>query len=121
MTTNPLVTRSEGGGGTFNLRAWCEETNATRLMERMERWYYVRKTDEGEVIDTIESVDANNIRKLIAGLPVPDFYGWPDARMNGYRRWLWNAAQAGMTQPIRPLGRPARRPERTLPAARTSC
>jgi hypothetical protein len=98
------LTEGLGGGPRepIDLRAWCEETNATKLMERMERWYFVHKGDEGEAIDTIEGVDAKNVRRLIAGQPVPDFYGWPEARMTGYRRWLWNVARAGTTVPIRP-------------------
>lgn len=96
MTTNPLAERRAAASTprTGGLRAWCDELNASRLAERMGRWYYVRKTGEGEQIDTLEGVDGANVRLLLAG-KLPDFYGWPKARMDGYRNWLRSVAEAG--------------------------
>jgi hypothetical protein len=88
-------------GQTMDLLAWCEEQNASPLFRRMERWYFVRDNEGTQAIDHIEGCDATNIRKMLDG-NLQDFMGWPPARMDGYRRWLWSCAERGLTQPVRP-------------------
>ena len=78
----------------IDLRAWCEERNAEPLFVRMERWYFVRQTDNGEQVDTLEGCDATNLRKLLDGT-LQDFIGWLPARTDGYRNWLHSVAERG--------------------------
>lgn len=93
---NPLALAREPVQSS-SLRAWCEEQNAKPLFRRMERWYYVTKSDGAETITSLTGCDANNVRRLIEGA-LPDFEGWPASRMNGYRRWLQSCAEAGFVQ-----------------------
>jgi hypothetical protein len=86
---------NEPRGGTVNLLAWCDEQNAKRIMERMERWYFVAVADGVERIDSLQGCDANNIRLMLDG-KLADFAGWAPSRMDGYRRWLWSVAEKGM-------------------------
>lgn len=80
-----------------SLRAWCDEQNAKRISERMDRWYFVVRSDGIDRIDTLTGVDGGNVRKVIAG-KLDDFAGWSASRMDGYRNWLWGVAQAGMLE-----------------------
>ena len=81
-----------------SLRAWCEETNAKKLMERMGKWYYVTRNEDGvEHIACLDGTDGENVRKVIAGT-LKDFVGWSPKRMDGYRRWLSSCVKAGMVE-----------------------
>lgn len=98
---NPLLSRNDNPASTqaISLLAWCDEQNHKPLMERMERWYYVTR-DENRIerIDCLHGCDASNVRKLLAGR-LETFAGWPDKRMDGYRRWLRQCLVAGMFEP----------------------
>lgn len=93
--------RSTAPESRIDLRAWCEAQNGKRLFERMGRWYFVREVDGADTIDCIEGTDGANVRRLLAG-NLPDFVGWSEARMSGYRRWLWDCARRGLTYEPRP-------------------
>jgi hypothetical protein len=103
MTSNPFDKHRQEtptGPTSEGLRAWCDENNRKKLTERMDRWYFVVKSDGIEKIDTLDGTDGGNVHKLLNG-KLEDFAGWPAARMDGYRRWLWTCAQAGLLEPIR--------------------
>lgn len=88
--TEGLGTRAE----KIDLFAWCAEQNAKPIFRRMSRWYYVAENDGAEVITALDGGDADNIRKLLDG-KLPDFVGWPEPRMAGYRKWLGMLARQG--------------------------
>lgn len=94
------LTDGPATGVKLDLRAWCAEQNGKKISRRMGRWYYVATVDGEERIDTLDGTDGDNVRKLIAG-ELQDFYGWPESRMQGYRRWLWSCAERGLTEPLR--------------------
>lgn len=85
---------------SVDLRAWCDEQNAKRISERMDRWYYVTQRDGMDIIDTLTGTDGGNVRKVLNGT-LEDFAGWAPARMDGYRRWLWSCAANGLIEPPR--------------------
>lgn len=106
MTSNPFdrhreAPRESASAVTdLELRRWCDEQNAKRITELMERWYYVTEKDGAPIVATLTGTDGGNVRKVIAGT-LEDFVGWSPKRMDGYRRWLWGVAQAGMLEPMR--------------------
>jgi hypothetical protein len=104
MTSNPFDKHRQqpaSGPTSESLRAWCDENNRKKLTERMGRWYFVVKVDGVEKVDTLDGADGANVHKLLNGV-LEDFAGWPANRMEGYRRWLWDCAQAGLVEAIRP-------------------
>lgn len=80
-----------------DLRAWCDEQNRKRITQRMGRWYYLREVDGETIADTLTGCDGENVHRLLNN-ELPDFAGWPPARMEGYRRWLRGVAEAGLLQ-----------------------
>lgn len=96
---NPFDKFRDGDGGPpkTDLRAWCEAQNRTKLAERMSRWYFVTEKDGSKLIDSLDGTDGENVRRLLDG-NLPDFHGWSEKRMQGYRRWLWNCAVRGLTE-----------------------
>ena len=94
--TNPLAARRAANDTPVktDLAEWCAENNAKPIFAKMSRWYFVTTNDGEDLIDSLQGSDADNLRKMLDG-EVIEFVGWPESRMEGYRRWLSDCARRG--------------------------
>lgn len=92
---NPLARSSNTDFPAAGLFEWCDEQNRKPLTEGMGRWYFIAGSDGVDRINTLTGTDGENVHRLLNG-ELPDFAGWPKARMDGYRKWLQECAQKGL-------------------------
>lgn len=92
--TNPLMTATAPVVRT-DLLAWCDENNRNPITKKLQRWYYVGESDEARRVCTLDGEDGFNVHRLLDG-NLPDFVGWSESRMGGYRKWLRGMIDKGL-------------------------
>lgn len=93
---NPLDTYIRTASApTVDPRDWCHEQNIRPIFEKMGRWYYVANDNGREAVTILDGDDGANVRRMLAD-DLADFEGWPQPRMDGYRKWLRGIAEMGL-------------------------